>query len=1093
MLARKCLLVGILTLLSLSLAISAQPVHPTTGEPLVIDCLRGTPDAIDGDLSDWNLEAMTPATLDAVEQLNSGQENWTGPEDCGGEFYLLWDDENIYIAAVVKDDTLSMNKTDASIWNSDCIEVLFSTTDAVADHSWANPTIHYQYGFNANNQKWNWCSMEAGGQIEPDYLQTASSITADGYICEVSIRHSEITSLDFSAGSILGFHPCIDDADVDAGDTEFQMTWTGIAAHDQSLGYEHMILSADSVPEPEDPNPVGWWPLDDGAGTTAVDASGNGHDGTLLLDPQWVEGNFGGALEFAGLSGQRVEMEGYEGILGTQNRTVMAWIKTTEMGDWISWGQNTNTQKWIGRINDNAGNGAVGAYRTEVSGGYIISTTVLTDGEWHHVTSVLESDGSPTVEDVKMYVDGALEAVSGFRPVGIDTVGGRNVWIGDGHHDRPWLGPIDDVRIYNRALTELEIVAAMEGVERVDMEIGFGTPVIDGEVDYVWEGASTQHIVPQDDPANASGSWKALYDSENLYVIADISDDSLMNDSASSYLDDSVEFYFDGGNTKDGPPLSGDNRQYTFGWATDEVQGTNTQLDGVEHVQVDTDTGWRIEIKLPWLSIQGTMPEARDLIGIDCFYNDDDDGGDSREAQIWTFATDGSAWNDASQWGTAVLGVIPEPVDPGTDGLVASYSLENDVLDGSGNELHGTIVGEPAFVEGQVGMALDFDGVDDVVELGMIDVVGGITLAAWIKPDDFEINDARVISKANEWGGNDHWWMLSTISETSLRFRLKTDDGEQTATLISDPVLEVGFWAHVAVTWNGGMMRIYKDGIEIASQEKGGTAVAVDPSVSAAIGSQPSDAFASDPARVVKFFDGLIDEVQIYERALSDGEIRYIAGERAVDPSLVIYYDFDEVGDIVADQSGKGHDGVVVGDVTAEASGMYNGAANFATGGYLDLDGPSIPAEDIPTSAMTLAAWINIANTGGDHEIFSARASDESWLIHPEPKSSGDIRWLLRSYGGTTIFQIRAGTVTWDQWLHFAGTYDKESGKAALYINGELIEELVVENPADIAGDWGLGARVGLTIDDARPFTGLMDEFRMYTRALSQDEILEIM
>ena len=221
----------------------------------------------------------------------------------------------------------------------------------------------------------------------------------------------------------------------------------------------------------------------------------------------------------------------------------------------------------------------------------------------------------------------------------------------------------------------------------------------------------------------------------------------------------------------------------------------------------------------------------------------------------------------------------------------------------------------------------------------------------------------------------------------------------------------------------------------------------------------------------------------------------FLAGNTfsADDPSLVIYYSFDEVGDIVADQSGKGHDGVVVGDVTAEADGMYNGAVNFATGSYLDLDGPGFSAEDIPTSAMTLAAWIKCANTGGDHEIFSARASDNTWLIHPEPKSSGDIRWLLRSYGGTTIFQIRNGTMTWDEWLHFAGTYDKDSGKAALYINGELIEEMDVTDPADIAGDWGLGARVGLTIDDARPFTGLMDEFRMYTRALSQDEILEVM
>jgi hypothetical protein len=113
-----------------------------------------------------------------------------------------------------------------------------------------------------------------------------------------------------------------------------------------------------------------------------------------------------------------------------------------------------------------------------------------------------------------------------------------------------------------------------------------------------------------------------------------------------------------------------------------------------------------------------------------------------------------------------------------------------------------------------------------------------------------------------------------------LRFRLKTDDGQETTTLISDPVLEAGVWTHVAATWDGSMMRLYKDGVEVASQEKGGSAVAVDPAVSVAIGSQPSDAFASDPSRVVKFFDGLIDEVRIYNRALSELEVRYLAGER---------------------------------------------------------------------------------------------------------------------------------------------------------------------------------------------------------------------
>ena len=45
---------------------------------------------------------------------------------------------------------------------------------------------------------------------------------------------------------------------------------------------------------------LGWWRLDDGAGNTAIDFSGNGNDGTLEGDPQWVAGWIGGALEFDG-------------------------------------------------------------------------------------------------------------------------------------------------------------------------------------------------------------------------------------------------------------------------------------------------------------------------------------------------------------------------------------------------------------------------------------------------------------------------------------------------------------------------------------------------------------------------------------------------------------------------------------------------------------------------------------------------------------------------------------------------------------------------------------------------------------------------
>jgi len=212
------------------------------------------------------------------------------------------------------------------------------------------------------------------------------------------------------------------------------------------------------------------------------------------------------------------------------------------------------------------------------------------------------------------------------------------------------------------------------------------------------------------------------------------------------------------------------------------------------------------------------------------------------------------------------------------------------------------------------------------------------------------------------------------------------------------------------------------------------------------------------------------------------------------DPDLVIYFSYnDEFTDMVMDQSGKGRNGTVKGDVKFEPLGLYGGAAKFARTSYLDLDGPSVPPEYIPTSAITLAAWAKCENTGDHHAIFNARANDSTWLVHPEFRSGGNFRWLLRAAGGTGMFDIQAGTVIWDEWMHYAGTYDKAVAKGTLHINGEIIQTANVTAGAEIAGDWGLGARVGYNIDNARPFTGLMDEFCLFTRALSQQEIQVLM
>src|SRR4030042_437279 len=101
-----------------------------------------------------------------------------------------------------------------------------------------------------------------------------------------------------------------------------------------------------------------------------------------------------------------------------------------------------------------------------------------------------------------------------------------------------------------------------------------------------------------------------------------------------------------------------------------------------------------------------------------------------------------------------------------------------------------------------------------------------------------------------------------------------------------------------------------------------------------------------------------------------------VSAEIPRDPNLVIYYSYEDVGLIVPDESGKGHNGTVCGDVSAAPSGIkWYGAAEFlgewgpTKYSYLDLDSPRYPAVDIPKSAITLSAWAKCRKTGQHHAI----------------------------------------------------------------------------------------------------------------------------
>ena len=195
--------------------------------------------------------------------------------------------------------------------------------------------------------------------------------------------------------------------------------------------------------------------------------------------------------------------------------------------------------------------------------------------------------------------------------------------------------------------------------------------------------------------------------------------------------------------------------------------------------------------------------------------------------------------------------------------------------DSSGKGNDGTFVGTPEWVTGVFGGGLEFDGAGtERVALGNLDVEGrGISLMCWAYAPNLDTpgNDPRMISKATGGAADAHWWLLSSSRVGGLkvlRFRLLTTDGQVTTTHVAGPEGEIPLdeWFHAIAMWDGTDMRLFKNGVEVSSMAKGGDAVATDASVGAAFGNQPVG--AED-----RPWDGILDDVRIYSRALTQEEI----------------------------------------------------------------------------------------------------------------------------------------------------------------------------------------------------------------------------
>jgi hypothetical protein len=231
---------------------------------------------------------------------------------------------------------------------------------------------------------------------------------------------------------------------------------------------------------------VAHWRLDDGSGTIASDTVG-GNDGTLQGDATWSGGWIVGALELDG--DDYVDCGSSDTFNITEQVTLAAWIKPDPEFNYPDWsgiimrgGPNIDTFAFY----YNGPNQQLGFKTTGTSPAWMaIPAPDLFDGEWHHVAAVYDGTRKP------VYLDG--EEVGSIDSAGaIETSDGR-LLLGAGRDMSPpthyFVGLIDDARIYDAALDQVEIQASMQGAEGFPFALG-PNPADDSLHEDIWANLS---------------------------------------------------------------------------------------------------------------------------------------------------------------------------------------------------------------------------------------------------------------------------------------------------------------------------------------------------------------------------------------------------------------------------------------------------------------------------------------------------------------------------------------------------------------------------------------------------------------------------
>jgi VCBS repeat-containing protein len=437
--------------------------------------------------------------------------------------------------------------------------------------------------------------------------------------------------------------------------------------------------------------------------------------------------------------------------------------------------------------------------------------------------------------------------------------------------------------------------------------------------------------------------------------------------------------------------------------------------------------------------------------------------------------------DSVSQTTSCSATVTVNPFAPG-----ASFGFEEasgtTVVDSSGNGNNGTFNGAngPTRVTGgRFGKAMQFDGVDDLITVAdsnSLDLSSAATMMAWVKVTT-QTGWRNILMKQN---GGDLAYALYANNNGSA---LGQPNGYVNVGGVAQSVAALdgalsGRWMHVAMTYGGGSLKIYLNGVLHRSLAVSGNI---------AVTSGPLW-LGGNQVWLDEFFSGVMDEVRIMGVTLSESDIRTLmrtpvvpgtAAPATSTTGLVASYNFDD--GTATDKTGLGHNGTLGGAVSAQ--GIYGNALSFnGTSNYVTI----ADANDLDfTTGMTLEAWVRptaltswrslLLKQGPQGLVYAMYGSD------PASKSVGLVR-----ISGVDRDVVATNPMPLNAWSHVVVTYEKAEGMLRIWVDGIPVDDRAVTG--DITTSTG-ALYMGGNQFWGEYFNGRIDNVRFYNRALGIVEI----